>query len=91
MARTAQERFGGGGVLVHNAGASFSRPGGALALTDEDWLLALNTTLLPAVRLGRPLLPGMVERSSGVIRHTSPCSGPGRARPPRPTARPRPR
>jgi NAD(P)-dependent dehydrogenase (short-subunit alcohol dehydrogenase family) len=58
-------------VLVHNAGASFSRPGGALALTDEDWLLTLNTNLMSAVRLDRLLLPSMVARSSGVILHTS--------------------
>jgi NAD(P)-dependent dehydrogenase (short-subunit alcohol dehydrogenase family) len=71
VARAAQDRFGGVDVLVHNAGASFSRPGGALALTDEDWLLALNTNLMSAVRLNRLLLPAMVERSSGVILHTS--------------------
>jgi NAD(P)-dependent dehydrogenase (short-subunit alcohol dehydrogenase family) len=71
VARAAQDRLGGVDVLVHNAGASFSRPGGALALTDEDWLLALNTNLLSAVRLDRLLLPAMVERSSGVILHTS--------------------
>jgi NAD(P)-dependent dehydrogenase (short-subunit alcohol dehydrogenase family) len=71
IARAAQDRLGGVDVLVHNAGASFSRPGGALALTDEDWLLALNTNLMSAVRLNRLLLPGMVERASGVILHTS--------------------
>src|SRR5580698_1173498 len=71
IARAAQDRLGHVDVLVHNAGASFSRPGGALALTDEDWLLALNTNLMSAVRLDRLLLPSMVARSSGVILHTS--------------------
>jgi NAD(P)-dependent dehydrogenase (short-subunit alcohol dehydrogenase family) len=71
IARAADDRLGGVDVLVHNAGASFSRPGGTLALSDEDWLLALNTNLLSAVRLNRLLLPAMVERSSGVILHTS--------------------
>jgi NAD(P)-dependent dehydrogenase (short-subunit alcohol dehydrogenase family) len=71
IARAAQDRLGGVDVLVHNAGASFSRPGGALALNDEDWLLALNTNLMSAVRLDRLLLPAMVARSSGVILHTS--------------------
>ena len=71
IARAAQDQLGGVDVLVHNAGASFSRPGGALALTDEDWLLALTTNLLSAVRLDRLLLPAMVARSSGVILHTS--------------------
>ena len=71
IARAAQDRLGPVDVLVHNAGASFSRPGGALALTDEDWLLTLNTNLMSAVRLDRLLLPSMVARSSGVILHTS--------------------
>src|ERR1700684_1005816 len=69
IARAAQDRLGHVDVLVHNAGASFSRPGGALALTDEDWLLTLNTNLMSAVRLDRLLLPSMVARSSGVILH----------------------
>ena len=71
IARAAQDRLGHVDVLVHNAGASFSRPGGALALTDEDWLLTLNTNLMSAVRLDRLLLPSMVARGSGVILHTS--------------------
>jgi NAD(P)-dependent dehydrogenase (short-subunit alcohol dehydrogenase family) len=71
IAGAARDRLGGVDVLVHNAGASFARPGGALALTDEDWLLALNTNLMSAVRLDRLLLPGMIERASGVILHTS--------------------
>jgi NAD(P)-dependent dehydrogenase (short-subunit alcohol dehydrogenase family) len=71
VARAVQDRLGGIDVLVHNAGASFPRAGGALALTDEDWLLTLNTNLMSAVRLDRLLLPSMVARSSGVILHTS--------------------
>jgi NAD(P)-dependent dehydrogenase (short-subunit alcohol dehydrogenase family) len=71
IAGAALDRLGGVDVLVHNAGASFSRPGGALALTDEDWLLALSTNLLSAVRLDRLLLPAMAERGHGVILHTS--------------------
>jgi NAD(P)-dependent dehydrogenase (short-subunit alcohol dehydrogenase family) len=71
VARATRDRLGGIDVIVHNVGASFSRPGGALALTDEDWLLALNTNLMPAVRLDRLLLPLMVAQSSGVILHTS--------------------
>src|ERR1700761_6305442 len=71
VARVAGDRLGGVDLLVHNAGASFAQPGGALALADEDWLLALSTNLLSAVRLDRLLLPGMVARGSGVILHTS--------------------
>jgi NAD(P)-dependent dehydrogenase (short-subunit alcohol dehydrogenase family) len=71
IARAAQDRLGHVDVLVHNAGASFSRPGGTLALTDEDWLLTLSTNLMSAVRLDRLLLPSMVTRGSGIILHTS--------------------
>jgi len=71
VARAVQDQLGGIDLLVHNAGASFAQAGGALALTDEDWLLALNTNLLSAVRLDRRLLPAMVAQSSGVILHTS--------------------
>jgi NAD(P)-dependent dehydrogenase (short-subunit alcohol dehydrogenase family) len=72
------------------AGASFPRPGGALALTDEDWMQALSTNLLSAVRLDRAVLPGMVEQGSGAIVHvcslqwkrpheSSPAYGPAKA------------
>jgi len=71
VARAVQDQLGGIDLLVHNAGASFAQAGGALALTDGDWLLALNTNLLSAVRLDRLLLPAMVAQSSGVILHTS--------------------
>ncbi|MBV9793329.1 MAG: SDR family oxidoreductase [Actinobacteria bacterium] len=71
IASAALDRLGGVDLLVHNAGASFSKPGGTLALTDDDWLLTLNTNLLAAVRLDRLLLPAMTERGHGVIVHTS--------------------
>lgn len=51
--------------------ASFPTPGGALALTDDDWMQALDTNLLSAVRLDRAILPGMVAQRSGVIVHVS--------------------
>jgi NAD(P)-dependent dehydrogenase (short-subunit alcohol dehydrogenase family) len=71
IAGYALEHFGGVDIIVHNIGASFSRPGGVLGLTDEDWLQALGTNLLSAVRLDRLLLPSMLEQKSGVILHTS--------------------
>lgn len=64
-------RFGGMDILVHNVGGSSAPSGGALALTDKDWELALNLNLLAAVRLDRAFLPGMLERCSGVIVHIS--------------------
>jgi NAD(P)-dependent dehydrogenase (short-subunit alcohol dehydrogenase family) len=82
--------LGGLDILVHCAGASFPKPGGVLALSDEDWMQALSTNLLSAVRLDRAILPGMVEQGSGVIIHvcslqwkrpheSSPAYGPAKA------------
>ena len=71
VADQAIEILGGLDVVVHCVGASFARPGGALALTDDDWMQALNTNLLSAVRLDRAILPGMVEQRSGAIVHVS--------------------
>ncbi|WP_240420770.1 SDR family oxidoreductase [Paenibacillus periandrae] len=64
-----KERLGGVDIVVHCVGGSTTPPGGALVLTDEDWLHALNWNLLAAVRLDRGLLPLMVEKGSGVILH----------------------
>jgi NAD(P)-dependent dehydrogenase (short-subunit alcohol dehydrogenase family) len=63
--------LGGLDVVVHCVGASFAKPGGALALTDDDWMQALSTNLLSAVRLDRAILPGMVRQRSGAIVHIS--------------------
>jgi NAD(P)-dependent dehydrogenase (short-subunit alcohol dehydrogenase family) len=63
--------LGGLDIVVHCVGASFSKPGGALALTEDDWMQALGTNLLAAVRLDRAVLPGMVEQRSGAIVHVS--------------------
>jgi NAD(P)-dependent dehydrogenase (short-subunit alcohol dehydrogenase family) len=63
--------LGGVDIVVHGVGASFTAPGGVLALTDDDWALALETNLLCAVRLDRLLLPSMVEQGSGSIVHVS--------------------
>src|SRR5271165_1555726 len=62
--------LGGLDIVVHCVGASFSKPGGVLALTD-DWRQALGTNLLSAVRLDRAVLPGMLEQRSGAIVHVS--------------------
>jgi NAD(P)-dependent dehydrogenase (short-subunit alcohol dehydrogenase family) len=71
VADRAIEVLGGLDVVVHCVGASFAKPGGALALTDEDWMQALSTNLLSAVRLDRAILPGMVDQRSGAIVHIS--------------------
>jgi NAD(P)-dependent dehydrogenase (short-subunit alcohol dehydrogenase family) len=71
VADQAASILGGLDVVVHCVGASFAKPGGALALTDDDWTQALNTNLLAAVRLDRAILPGMVTQRSGAIVHIS--------------------
>src|SRR5678815_3982455 len=58
-------------ILINNVGGSTAPGGGFAALTDDDWDAALSGNLLCAVRLDRGLLPGMLERGSGVIIHIS--------------------
>jgi len=90
VGRRAIEILGGLDIVVHCVGASFSRSGGALALTDDDWAQALSTNLLSAVRLDRCVVPGMVAQGSGAVVHvaslqwkrpheSSPAYGPAKA------------
>ena len=62
-------RLGGVDILVHVVGGSSAPAGGFAALDDREWQRALDLNLLPAVRLDRALLPGMLERGAGVIIH----------------------
>jgi len=71
VAAQAMEILGGLDIVVHCVGASFAKTGGALALTDDDWMQTLSTNLLSAVRLDRAILPGMAEQRSGAIVHVS--------------------
>ncbi|HET6408343.1 MAG TPA: SDR family oxidoreductase [Chthoniobacteraceae bacterium] len=71
VVREVLARRGGVDILVNNVGGSAAPSGGFAVLTDEDWHVALNGNLLCAVRLDRGLLPGMLERRSGVIIHIS--------------------
>lgn len=71
VAQGAIERMGGVDILVNNVGGSSAPGGGALALGDDDWQKTFNDNLFSAVRLGRALLPQMLERNSGVIVHIS--------------------
>ena len=71
VASEAARILGGLDIVVHCVGASFAKPGGALSLTEDDWMLALGTNLLSAVRLDRAILPGMLEQRSGAIVHVS--------------------
>ena len=64
-----QQEWGGIDVLVNNVGGADAPNGGFQALSDDDWQRALNVNLLASVRLDRAFLPGMIERSTGVIVH----------------------
>ena len=65
------QRLGGVDIIVHVVGGSSAPAGGFAVLDDEEWRKELNLNLLPAVRLDRALLPGMIEQGSGVIVHVT--------------------
>lgn len=71
VARSTVEFLGGLDVLVHCVGGSSAPSGGALALTDDDWLREIELNLLSAVRLDRSFLEVMLDQGSGVIIHVS--------------------
>ena len=62
-------------ILIDNVGGLTSPGGGFSTLTDEHWENDLRLNLLSTVRLDRALLPGMIEKKSGVIIHISSVSG----------------
>ena len=70
LGRRVLESVGGIDVLVDNAGAA-TGPTPTLERSDASWLADLEMNLLSAVRLDRALVPGMVERGSGVVVHVS--------------------
>ncbi len=73
LAERVTDAVGGVDILVNNAAAA-SAPAPTLQRTDASWLADLDMNLLNAVRLDRALVPGMVERGSGVVVHVSSIS-----------------
>ncbi|MDQ0512119.1 SDR family oxidoreductase [Ancylobacter amanitiformis] len=71
VAEAAHQRLGGVDIIVHMLGGSSAPAGGFAALTDDQWQTELDLNLLPAVRLDRQLVPGMVEQGGGVVVHVS--------------------
>jgi NAD(P)-dependent dehydrogenase (short-subunit alcohol dehydrogenase family) len=71
VAGEVQARLGGVDVIVHVIGGSNAPAGGFAALGEAEWQDELNLNLMPAVRLDRALLPGMIGQGSGVIIHVS--------------------
>ena len=75
VADAVRKRLGGVDIIVHVVGGSSAPAGGFAVLDDEQWQRALNQNLLPAVRLDRALLPGMLDQGQGVIIHITSIQG----------------
>jgi NAD(P)-dependent dehydrogenase (short-subunit alcohol dehydrogenase family) len=71
VADAVRRRLGGIDIIVHVVGGSSAPAGGFAVLDDGEWHRALDLNLFPAVRLGRALLPTMLEQGSGVIIHVT--------------------
>ena len=71
IAQGATQRLGGLDILVHVVGGSSAPAGGFAALDDSDWEREIDLNLLPAVRLDRLLVPGMILQGSGVVIHVT--------------------
>ncbi|MEE3099658.1 MAG: SDR family oxidoreductase [Pseudomonadota bacterium] len=71
VAETARRRLGGVDILVHVLGGSAAPAGGFAALGEEEWAWELALNLMPAVRLDRALLPGMLAQGEGVVIHVT--------------------
>jgi len=69
LAKRTLELLGGLDILVHNVGGSDIKPGGTVALTDDDWQQAFEKNFFGAVRLDRALTPTMIENNSLAIVH----------------------
>lgn len=65
------DRLGGVDIIAHVAGGSSAPGGGFAALDDAEWSRELDWNLMPAVRLDRALLPGMIAQGAGVIVHVT--------------------
>lgn len=71
VAAAVQSRMGGIDIIVHMLGGSSAPGGGFEALGEAEWEAELALNLLPAVRLDRALVPGMVAQGAGVVVHVT--------------------
>ncbi|MGV3512202.1 MAG: SDR family oxidoreductase [Novosphingobium sp.] len=71
LADAVRERMAGVDIIVHMLGGSSSPAGGYRALGEEQWRNEFDLNLMPAVRLDRELVPGMVSRGTGVVIHVT--------------------
>jgi NAD(P)-dependent dehydrogenase (short-subunit alcohol dehydrogenase family) len=75
VVKEVTEKFGTVDILIDNVGGLTTPGGGFSTLTDAHWENELRFNLMSTVRLDRELLPGMIEKKSGVIIHISSVSG----------------
>lgn len=71
VARAVRDRMGGADIIVHMLGGSSAPGGGFAALGEAEWQAELALNLMPAIRLDRALLPGMIGQGSGVVIHVT--------------------
>ena len=71
VAAAVRERLGGVDIVVHMLGGSSAPAGGYGALDDDVWAAELDLNLMPAVRLDRALVPGMLAQGAGVVIHVT--------------------
>ena len=64
-------KYGQIDILVNNLGGSDTPVGGFAVQSEDDWERTIQTNLLAPVRLDKALLPGMLNKKSGVIIHIS--------------------
>lgn len=71
VVEAVEREFGGLDILVNVLGGSSAPSGGFAALTDEEWDKEFALNFLPAVRLDRALIPGMLAQGRGVVVHVT--------------------
>lgn len=71
VATAVQTRMGGADIVVHMLGGSSAPGGGFAALGEAEWQAELALNLLPAVRLDRALVPGLIAQGAGVVIHVT--------------------
>lgn len=71
VAEAVRDRLGGVDIIVHMLGGSSAPGGGFAALGEAEWQAELDLNLMPAVRLDRALVPGMVAQGAGVVVHVT--------------------
>ena len=71
LAAAVRDRLGGVDIVVHMLGGSSAPAGGFAALGDAEWAREFDLNLMPAVRLDRALVHGMVAQGGGVVIHVT--------------------